>query len=106
MTSSRLVRALTAGTVAVGASFIGNPPAVAQDASAPSPPPPAEAPADAGSGGQIEEIVVTAQRREEASRDVPITITSLSVDQLATANVTQLSDTAKLTPGLRFDTQG
>jgi iron complex outermembrane receptor protein len=52
------------------------------------------------------EVVVTAQRREEKSRDVPITITTLNSDQLATANVTQLSDTAKLTPGLRFDTQG
>jgi iron complex outermembrane receptor protein len=105
MTSSRLVRALTAGTVAVGANFIAGSVASAQEAAAPASPADA-APADAGSGGQIEEIVVTAQRREEASRDVPITITSLSVEQLATANVTQLSDTAKLTPGLRFDTQG
>jgi iron complex outermembrane receptor protein len=52
------------------------------------------------------EIVVTAQRREEKSVDVPITIASLGADQLATANVNALSDTAKLTPGLRFDTQG
>lgn len=60
-------------------------------------------------GGQAEvsgEIIVTAQRREEASRDVPISVTSLGQDQLATANVRQLSDTAKLTPGLRFDSQG
>ena len=52
------------------------------------------------------EIVVTAQRREELSRDVPISVTSLGGDQLAAANVKQLSDTAKLTPGLRFDSQG
>lgn len=56
---------------------------------------------DAGS-----EIVVTAQRRQELSRDVPISITSIGQDQLAAANVSQLSDTAKLTPGLRFDSQG
>ncbi|WP_206046923.1 TonB-dependent receptor [Mangrovimicrobium sediminis] len=55
---------------------------------------------------QLEEVVVTAQRRAEASRDVPITVTTLSSEQLATANITTLSDTAKLTPGLRFDTQG
>jgi len=54
----------------------------------------------------LQEVVVSAQRREEKSRDVPITITTLNSDQLATANVNQLSDTAKLTPGLRFDTQG
>jgi iron complex outermembrane receptor protein len=50
--------------------------------------------------------VVTAQRRTERQGDVPISITALNADQLATANVNQLSDTAKLTPGLRFDTQG
>lgn len=49
------------------------------------------------------DIVVTAQRREEKSRDVPISITSLSSSQLQTANVQSLADTAKLTPALRFD---
>ncbi len=53
-----------------------------------------------------DEIVVTAQRREELSRDVPITVTTLNAQQLAVANVNQLSDTAKLTPGLRFDNAG
>ena len=52
------------------------------------------------------EIVVTAQRREERSVDVPISVATLSNDQLQTANVTQLSDTSKLTPGLRFDSAG
>lgn len=56
--------------------------------------------------GAASEIVVTAQRRQELSRDVPITVTNLSSQQLTTANVSQLSDTAKLTPGLRFDSQG
>ncbi len=54
----------------------------------------------------LEEVTVTAQRREEASRDVPITVTTLDTAQLTTANVNVLSDTAKLTPALRFDTQG
>ena len=52
------------------------------------------------------EIVVTAQRRAEKSVDVPITVTTLGTEQLSAANVVALSDTAKLTPGLRFDTQG
>lgn len=52
------------------------------------------------------EIIVTAQRRDERSVDVPITITTLDAEQLATANVNQLSDAVKLTPGLRFDSQG
>jgi hypothetical protein len=33
------------------------------------------------------EIVVTAQRRQELARDVPITVTNLSGEQLAIANV-------------------
>jgi iron complex outermembrane recepter protein len=49
------------------------------------------------------DIVVTAQRREERAVDVPITITSVSAEQLATANVQALPDIARLTPGLRFD---
>ena len=49
------------------------------------------------------EIVVTAQRRAEKSVDVPITVTSLGQDQLATANVQQISDIGRVTPALRFD---
>ena len=49
------------------------------------------------------EIVVTAQRRDERSVDVPVTVTSLSAATLETANVQDLSDIAKVTPGLRFD---
>jgi len=59
-----------------------------------------------GSSNVLEEVVVTAQRREEALVDVPISVTSLSSEQLVSANVNTLVDTAKVTPGLRFDTQG
>ena len=52
------------------------------------------------------EIIVTAQRREEASVDVPITVNSLSQEALVTANVQDLSDITKITPGLRFDFAG
>lgn len=48
------------------------------------------------------DIVVTAQRRTELSRDVPISIVSLSGDQLDQANVHQLADISKLAPGIRF----
>ncbi|MEW9856444.1 TonB-dependent receptor [Novosphingobium sp. M1R2S20] len=49
------------------------------------------------------EIVVTAQRRAERSVDVPISLTTLGADQLATANARELSDIARVTPSLRFD---
>jgi len=51
----------------------------------------------------IEEIMVTAQRREERAHNVPISITSMNEDALREANVKTLSDIAELTPALRFD---
>ncbi|WP_417621319.1 TonB-dependent receptor [Parasphingorhabdus sp.] len=51
-------------------------------------------------------IIVTAQRREEASVDVPISITAIDNARLEAAGVQELSDIAKLTPSLRFDSQG
>jgi iron complex outermembrane receptor protein len=50
-------------------------------------------------------IIVTAQRRQEAQVDVPITVTSIAADAILTANVVELTDIIKLTPGLRFDRQ-
>ncbi|MCJ2180854.1 TonB-dependent receptor [Novosphingobium album (ex Hu et al. 2023)] len=51
-------------------------------------------------------IVVTAQRRQELSRDVPITVTSASAGQLEAANVQSLVSLPKLAPGVRIDQQG
>ncbi|MCJ2180224.1 TonB-dependent receptor [Novosphingobium album (ex Hu et al. 2023)] len=51
-------------------------------------------------------IIVTAQRRQEAQVDVPISITNISSSALATANVTGLTDISKVSPGLRFDSTG
>jgi iron complex outermembrane receptor protein len=54
----------------------------------------------------VTEVIVTAQRRDERARDVPISITSVSETQLEAANVIQLSDISRLTPALRFDSSG
>src|SRR3981081_660809 len=54
----------------------------------------------------VQEVVVTAQRRSELSRDVPISITSLSADVLEHSGAEQLGDIARLTPGLRFAAAG
>lgn len=53
----------------------------------------------------LEEILVTAQRREERTVDVPISIAVLSQNALTTANVQTLADIQQLTPSLRFDNQ-
>ena len=71
------------------------PDAVAADAQ-----PPANGPQNDEALG---EIVVTAQRRPELLRDVPISIANLDAQQLRDAGVVKLSDIEYLTPGLRFD---
>jgi iron complex outermembrane receptor protein len=61
---------------------------------------------DAGSRGDIEEIVVTAQRREELVVDVPISVTSHTADQLDQAMVDGLFDLNTVVPGMRVDHYG
>jgi iron complex outermembrane receptor protein len=58
-----------------------------------------------GSNSGLEEVVVTAQRRDEKMVDVPISITALDAEAMTTANVQNLGDISKLTPSLRFDNQ-
>jgi iron complex outermembrane recepter protein len=52
----------------------------------------------------IEEVIVTAQRREESLTDVPISITVLSQEQISNANITNASDLATYTPSLSANT--
>ncbi len=52
------------------------------------------------------DIIVTAQRREELSRDVPISLTTLSAENLAQANITDTVGLEQLTPSLKLDRQG
>ncbi len=60
----------------------------------------AQQPAGADTGGLLEEIVVTAQRREEKIQDVPIAISAFSESQLEALNVTETLGLAKLIPNL------
>lgn len=50
--------------------------------------------------GGLQEITVTAQRREESLQEVPISITVFDQEQLSNANVTSASDLATYTPSL------
>jgi iron complex outermembrane recepter protein len=56
--------------------------------------------------GMLEEVVVTAQRREERLQDVPAAITSLSGDNLNQQNLLGNADLAARVPGLSLDVQG
>ena len=65
-----------------------------------------DSPQAGASSGGLEEVIVTAQRREERSLDVPISLTTIGADALGKGDVQQLSDIMKLTPALRFDNTG
>jgi iron complex outermembrane receptor protein len=53
-----------------------------------------------GSRGALEEIVVTAQKREERLQDVPLPVTALSADTLVENNQLRLRDYYSSVPGL------
>ena len=52
---------------------------------------------------QLEEIVITAQKRTERLEDVPVAASVLSADMLATDNVSDISDINKLVPSVQVN---
>lgn len=62
----------------------------------------AQANAAESRGPTLEEVVVTARKREESLQDVPLPVTALSAADIANRQVTSLDDVAKFTPGLVF----
>lgn len=87
------IRSILALTSALAGSVLLNAgPAVAQEAAKPAP--------DAG------EIVVTAQRRNESLKDVPMTITALNSDMLTKAGVTSTQDLSRVAAGVSMPMQG
>jgi iron complex outermembrane recepter protein len=73
---------------------------------------PAPAPAEAAPQAAAEEpnaigdIVVTAQRRSESVRKVPITIVAQTGAELAKSGITNMRDLNQVVPGLNFTAQG
>lgn len=51
---------------------------------------------------ELEEVVVTAQKREERLQDVPVAVTALSGEQLANAGINDTASLTNLTPSLTF----
>ncbi|MGB1908107.1 MAG: TonB-dependent receptor, partial [Spongiibacter sp.] len=50
----------------------------------------------------LEEVVVTAQKREEASTDIPIAIQAFGSGSLDAQNISSTEDLGPLVPSLRF----
>ena len=59
----------------------------------------------ADDGFVIEEVIVTAQKREQSLQDVPLSVQALGSDQLKQNSVSQLSDISALTPGFSVANQ-
>lgn len=55
---------------------------------------------------QVDEIVVTAQRRAQSVVDVPMSITAVSGEQLEDLGVSSVADLVKVTPGLSYVESG
>src|SRR5258706_11589842 len=64
-----------------------------------------QAPARASSG-ELEEIVVTAEGREERLQDVPISISAFSQEKLEAMGLRSIDDLTRLTPGVTFSRNG
>ena len=67
---------------------------------------PAAALAQAGDDAVIEEILVTAQKREQSLQEVPISITAFSATAIERAGIREFTDYANKTPNVGFSTTG
>lgn len=85
-------------TGAFAASAVAVSPVAAQVSTPPPDAPSAQAPATGSA--TVEEVIVTAQRREERLQSVPIAITAVSPAQLAAANVTTTASLQNIAPAL------
>jgi outer membrane receptor protein involved in Fe transport len=65
----------------------------------------ADTDADASSAG-LEEIVITATRREERLQDVPISVSAFSQEKLDAEGLKSIDDLARLSPGVTFSRNG
>jgi iron complex outermembrane recepter protein len=84
--------------LALALVYLGiDPPALAQaDFSAPN---------GAAKASELEEIVVTATKREENIQRVPVSVYAMSQSDLTLAGAKNMDDIAALTPGVEFDNQ-
>ncbi|MDE2136742.1 MAG: TonB-dependent receptor, partial [Gammaproteobacteria bacterium] len=56
--------------------------------------------------GALQEVVVTATRREESLSHVPLSVTALTREALDDRGIKDFSEVARFTPGVNFDTSG
>ena len=62
--------------------------------------------AETGAVAGLQEVVVTATRREESLSRVPISVMALTEEALDARGIKDFSEVARFTPGVSFDTSG
>lgn len=65
-----------------------------------------QAEASSADDGGLDDIIVTAQRREESLQDVPVAVTAFDAKALSTLRVTNVRDLTGLAPNLQVTAQG
>lgn len=63
-------------------------------------------PAQPEEAGPLQEITVTATRREESLSRVPLSVTALTEENLDVRGIKDFSEVARFTPGVNFDNSG
>ncbi|MBT0669321.1 TonB-dependent receptor [Novosphingobium profundi] len=58
---------------------------------------------DDGQAGGFNEIVVTSQRTEQRLQDVPLSVTAITPEEIATRQILAPTDVARLVPNLKLD---
>jgi iron complex outermembrane receptor protein len=58
---------------------------------------------DSANAAALDEIVVTARKREESVQDIPLVVNALTAEQIERANIQGLGDVALRTPGLNYE---
>jgi iron complex outermembrane receptor protein len=87
------------GTTAIGALALASP-AMAVSADA------ASAPGDSDSGRGLDEIIVTAQHREENLQEVPIAVATVTAEALANTGIDATRDLPQVVPSVQFTRSG
>jgi len=90
------MRACLLRTTALALAVMTATPALAEEA----------AQSGTASDAQVQEIIVTAQRREESLQKVPVAVTAISSAQLENLRVTSVRNLAGLAPSLQINAQG
>src|SRR5882672_9716200 len=61
---------------------------------------------NAAAGSPLEEVIVTATRREESLSKVAVSVTAITQEGLDLRGIKDIADVARFTPGIKVDNTG